>query len=87
MSYSIVVNASASDRPRCSISRRMRGGVTVNTSATRVVRVTIYEISRSTPRLSGNLRCCCAAARKRGVSGGDVFYLHSRLLERDGQVV
>ena len=48
-------------------------------AATRSASTTIFP---STPRRTARSRCCCAVRRGAKPIPGDVFYLHSRLLER-----
>ena len=70
-------------RRRCSTSARTRPARWASTSATTAAtRWSSTTTSRSTRRPTARSRCCCAVRRAARRIPGDVFYLHSRLLER-----
>ena len=70
-------------RRRCSTSARTRRARWASTSATAAAtRCASTTTSRSTRRRIARSRCCCAVRRAARRIPGDVFYLHSRLLER-----
>ena len=70
-------------RRRCSTSRPTPPAPWASSSATTAAtRWSSTTISRSTRRPTARSRCCCAVRRAARRIPGDVFYLHSRLLER-----
>ena len=70
-------------RRRCSSSRRTPASRWPSTSATAAAtRSSSTTISRSRPSPTASSRCCSAARRAARRIPGDVFYIHSRLLER-----
>ena len=70
-------------RRRCSSSRPTAAAPWASTSATTAAtRWSSTTISRSRRSPTASSRCCCAARRAARRIPGDVFYLHSRLLER-----
>ena len=84
MDYTIVVAAAASDPAPmqylapyagCAIGEYFRDNGPPRARASTTT-------SRSTPRPTARSRCCCAVRRAARRIPGDVFYLHSRLLER-----
>ena len=84
MEYTIVVGRGRlRRRRRCSTSRRTPAARWASTSATPgATRCASTTISRSTRQRTARSRCSCAGRRAARRIPGDVFYLHSRLLER-----
>ena len=70
-------------RDACSTSRPTRPAPWANSFATPGGTPSAFTtIFRSTRRRIARFRCCCAVRRDAKRFPGDVFYLHSRLLER-----
>ena len=69
--------------PRCSFWRRMLAARSVSISATMACTPSSFmTIYRNRPRLTGKCRCLLRRPPGREAYPGDVFYVHSRLLER-----
>jgi len=84
LEYSIVVAATASDPAPIAVHRAVYwlhpwANISATMACTRSSSMTTCP---SRPSPIARCRCCCAARRAAKPIRGDVFYLHSRLLER-----
>jgi len=87
MDHTIVVVASASDPAALQYIAPYAGCAMASTSWSRArTRWWSTTTSPSTPGPTARCRCCCAVRRGAKPTPGDVFYLHSRLLERAAQL-
>jgi F-type H+/Na+-transporting ATPase subunit alpha len=82
MDYTIVVAATASTRPRCSTSPPTPAAPWASTSCDRAARAVIYDDLSKHAAAYRQLSLLLRRPPGREAFPGDVFYLHSRLLER-----
>jgi len=83
LEYTVVVSAPALPTKRCSIPRALTGcAMGQHWMENGEHALGRYDDCPSRPRRTGRWRCCFVARPGREAYPGDVFYLHSRLLER-----